>query len=272
LSDLGDERNSLEARVQTLRLEPIQLPALNTIPPYLASLARAVERGSDLIPEITSVTREFGFDTLTYWASTRSTALAEGRTYEITTRLSGWSLRYDDMAYVEIDPRISAVLNQTLPVAWNQETWRGRTPAVDAFLDDAATFGIGSGVCVPIHDHYFGLVRVDFDSILGTVDAISETVIDDTLGPLSLIARFLHDVMALAIKRNEIRSRNFGIRLSQRELECLALAARSMTVDSELGLTRRIANLHFDSILAKLGCLNRDEAVAYALKKGLVAL
>ncbi len=259
--------------MQTLCLGPVQLPASSALPLYLASIARAVERGTDLIPEITSLAHQFGFDSLTYWTSTCSTVIVEARTYEVTTRPPEWAVRYDDMAYVEIDPRLGAVLDQALPVVWDQSTWRGRTPAVDAFLDDAATFGIGSGLCVPIHDASIGVARVDFESMAQTVDPIRRTAIDKALGPLSMIARFLHDVLVIAVRVGELQSRNYGSPLSPRELECLASAAPGLAIEriaSELSLTERIAKLHLCSIHAKLGSVNLEEAVAYVLKKRLI--
>ena len=61
--------------------------------------------------------------------------------------------------------------------------------------------------------------------------------------------------------------------LNERECQCLArttcgLALRQIA--SELNIDVIIANMHFNSIRAKLGCLTTNEAVAYAIKSGLV--
>ncbi len=247
------------------------MPGASHLPPYIMPIARAAELGADLMPEITSVVHQFGFSSFTYWAATRSTLIFEGRTYEVTTRPSEWATRYDDKAYVEIDPRIGAALAQTLPVIWERRTWSGRAQSVDAFLDDAAKFGIGSGVCIPIHDPSFGVGRFDFDSETQHMNIARQGEIKEALGDFSLIGRFLHDLFATAIKRNDLPSRSIGMPLSEREQECLDLATRGLTTDQlarQLGIDLWMVNIHFDSIRAKLGCANRDEAIAYALKKG----
>ena len=224
------------------------------------------------MPEITSLVRRFEFDSFTYWAATRTTLLVEGRLYEFSTLQPDWSLRYDGLGYCEIDPRICAVLTQTLPVVWDRSTWRGQNAEVDGFLDDAASFGIGSGVCIPVHDASFGMARFDFEATNREPDAKRNVEIKNVLGELSVAARFLHDLFVVAIRRNELRSRFLGMPLNKRERECLTLVARGLTlpqVGSQLNMDVRALSTHLDSIRAKLGCLNANEAVAYSLKSGL---
>lgn len=253
-----------------LRFGPMQLLDTSAYPRELWPFVRAAELGEDLIPAIMSVAHRFGFDSFTYWAATRSTPVVEGRLYELTTLPEGWPLRYDERAYVESDPRVDMGLHQTLPFAWDGGIWRGRTAGVDSFLDDAATFGVGNGVCVPIHEPSFGVARIDFDSARSTVDASRRGAIAEALGPLSVFARVVHNVISIAAIRNELPTRNYGSPLSPRELECLASTMRGLDVECALGLTKGIAKLHFDSIRSKIGCLKCDEAVAYVLKRRLL--
>jgi DNA-binding CsgD family transcriptional regulator len=61
--------------------------------------------------------------------------------------------------------------------------------------------------------------------------------------------------------------------LSRRELQCLAMAARGLTSDDmayKLGISPRTIRFHFTSIYAKLAALNRQEAVAIAVKNRLI--
>lgn len=62
-------------------------------------------------------------------------------------------------------------------------------------------------------------------------------------------------------------------RLSDRERQCLTMAARGLTSDDmayKLGITERTVRFHFSSIRSKLGAANRQEAVAKAIKGGLI--
>jgi DNA-binding CsgD family transcriptional regulator len=60
--------------------------------------------------------------------------------------------------------------------------------------------------------------------------------------------------------------------LTERESECLALAANGMTsgdISVKLGISERTANFHFGNIISKLQVLNRGEAIARAVALGL---
>jgi DNA-binding CsgD family transcriptional regulator len=63
------------------------------------------------------------------------------------------------------------------------------------------------------------------------------------------------------------------MRLSAREIECLRLAASGFTTEmiaKKLGIAARTAQFHFDSIRSKLGATNRQEAIARAVREGLI--
>ena len=103
--------------MQTLRLKPVQLPGAEALPPFLGSLARIAAEGGDVVAEIRELVLHFKFSSFTYWAATRSTSLVEGRLYELSTLNPVWARHYDNKAYIEVDPRVDAVLNQSLPLA-----------------------------------------------------------------------------------------------------------------------------------------------------------
>jgi len=63
--------------------------------------------------------------------------------------------------------------------------------------------------------------------------------------------------------------------LSQRERQCLQMAARGLTsadIGTKLGITARTANFHFSNVISKLGVLNRHEAIARAVSTGMISL
>jgi LuxR family transcriptional activator of bioluminescence operon len=64
-----------------------------------------------------------------------------------------------------------------------------------------------------------------------------------------------------------------GAPLSNRERECLALAAQGQTskdIGVKLGISERTVHFHFDSIRSKLQAVNRQEAVAKAISQGVI--
>jgi DNA-binding CsgD family transcriptional regulator len=61
--------------------------------------------------------------------------------------------------------------------------------------------------------------------------------------------------------------------LSPREAQCLEMAANGMTsadIAIKLGIKPRTANFHFGRIVNKLGVLNRKEAIAMGIARGLI--
>ena len=70
-------------------------------------------------------------------------------------------------------------------------------------------------------------------------------------------------------------SRMKGAPLSQRERQVLRLLAGGRTTDyvgNQLGITARTVQFHLGSIRAKLDAATREEAVALAVKTGVIAL
>ena len=118
----------------------------------MVPLVRAAECGFDLIFEVESIIRHFGFDSFMYGVAVSAQPDNDSCIYAFTTLPMEWVIRYDQKAYIEVDPRIAQAWDRTLPVIWDQTTMRGRNPAADAFLDDALAYGIASGVCMPLHD------------------------------------------------------------------------------------------------------------------------
>jgi DNA-binding CsgD family transcriptional regulator len=66
-----------------------------------------------------------------------------------------------------------------------------------------------------------------------------------------------------------------GHPLSEREISCLQYAAHGMTsvdIGLKLGIAARTANFHFTNLICKLGALNRHEAIATAVARGIIDL
>ncbi len=63
--------------------------------------------------------------------------------------------------------------------------------------------------------------------------------------------------------------------ITLRERQCLDLASNGMTsadIGVKLGIAERTVNFHFGNVFAKLGVLNRAEAIAQAWAKQLLPL
>jgi DNA-binding CsgD family transcriptional regulator len=261
--------------LQSLTLGQTKVATRGYIPPLLAPLVSAAESGRDLVPVIQSITRSFGFDTFMYGMCTSVRPDHESRMFVFTTAPMEWVSTYDQKAYIEVDPRILLLWDSTLPLVWDQRTVRGGGSRSDAFLDDALRFGIGSGVCMPLGDVMGTRVIVALNSAIPEIDEYRRLAISRNLGEIVLLAHYFHELFMMAIVRRGTQPRFAGRPLSERERECLTLTARGMTTEDialKLGIGSRTVQFHFDSIRSKLAAANRQEAVARAIKEGLISL
>src|SRR5690242_13837918 len=106
--------------LQTLRLGPMRIEGSGTLPPMLSPIKQAAETGSDLVPQIELLTRQFGFDSFTYQAAMSLDPSQENRLFEFTTLPAMWAMRYDQHSYVEVDPRVTGTWDRTVPMLWDQ--------------------------------------------------------------------------------------------------------------------------------------------------------
>lgn len=260
--------------MESLHLGQAKIATWSFIPPFLVPLVKAAECGKDLVPEIQSITRSFGFDTFTYGMSTSVRPDHESRMFVFTTAPPEWVAQYDQKAYIEVDPRILLLWDSTLPLVWDQRTFRGGGSRTEAFLDDAMNHGIASGVCMPLGDEVGTRVIIALNSTVSEIDECRQLDISRNLGDIVLYAHYFHELFMKAIVRRGTQPRIVGRPLSDRERECLTLAARGLTTEDiamKLGIGSRTVQFHFDAIRSKLAAANRQEAVARAIREGLIS-
>ena len=260
--------------LQSLHLSSPAIDPSRIVPPMMVPLVRAAECGFDLISEVQSITRHFGFDTFMYGVAVSVLPDNDSCMYAFTTMSMEWVMRYDQRAYIEVDPRIADTWDRTAPLVWDQTTWRGRSPAVDAFLDDAEAHGTASGMCMPLHDALGTRRLIVMNSSTPVLSATRREAIARNLGDMLVFANYFHEIFMKAVVARKIPPRAAGMKLSARELECLTLAAKGLTTEAiskRLGIVASTAQFHFNSIRSKLGAANRQEAIARAVRDGLIS-
>ncbi|MDQ2915999.1 MAG: LuxR C-terminal-related transcriptional regulator, partial [Pseudomonadota bacterium] len=140
-------------------------------------------------------------------------------------------------------------------------------------LDDAARFGVCSGVAVSFRDPDHGRVLVAVNSPITPVDKARKQFVARQLGEIMLLAMSFHDFFMAHLVDHEPALMVRVSPLSSREAQCLEMAANGMTsadIALKLGITSRTANFHFGNIVTKLGVLNRKEAIAVGIARGLI--
>ena len=242
------------------------------VPPLLESLVAAASRGKELAPYVRSIVESFGFDSFEYGASPALRPDRHGANYVYTT-IPEWTMHYDRMGYVEADPRIFLTCRSSIPMMWDQSNVGGLGPEVDAFLDDARRHGIASGVSYMWHIPFDANVVVALNSRVEVNDDIRTKAITRNLSDISMFGRYFHELFMVPALASGKPPAAPVRPLSNRERECLALAANGMTtkdISHKLDISSRTVQFHFDKIYSKLGASNRQEAVARAVQTGIV--
>jgi DNA-binding CsgD family transcriptional regulator len=207
-----------------------------------------------------------------------STALRPGQdslVFFFTNAPLNWVRCYDREAYIEVDPRIEYGVASTLPHIWDQSTEGDKSPRVDAFLRDAASFGICSGVSFLLPDTQRASVIMCLNSKLRVVDDERRAMLVSNFGTMLTFGYYFHELFMRHVVDAGMPSRLEGAPLTARERECLTMAARGLTTDDiaeRLGIKPRTAQFHFDSIRTKLAVATRHEAIARAVHARLIVL
>lgn len=251
----------------------VKLRPYNFVPPFLEALVNAATDGKDLLPFVETITKYLGFDSFMYGATGTPKPDHEAVSFVYTTLPKEWVRRYDERAYIEVDPRINLTWDSAFPLVWDQTNIRGMDPGSDAFLDDAMRYGIASGISFMFHGPHNSHVVVALNSTVPVCDAVRDEVVVRNLPLVLMFGNYFHEIFMRSVIEKGLAPRSAGVPLSQRERECLELAANGQTTDDiahKLDIRHRTVQFHFDSIRTKLGAANRQEAIAMAMRNGVI--
>lgn len=165
------------------------------------------------------------------------------------------------------DPVSQHCKRYSTPIIWDQETYL--RCGLGEKWEEQAAFGYRAGMAVVQHlpggKHF--MIGVDRDQPV-PADA---TVQQRMAGDLSLFATFAQEAAMLLLLPSVLEAP--AVRLSTRELEVLKWAAEGKTaweVGQILGISDQTVTRHITTAMHKLGCVNKVQAVARALRLGLV--
>jgi LuxR family transcriptional regulator, quorum-sensing system regulator LasR len=252
---------------------PTTLERATYVPPFLEPLADAIRRGAALEPPTRAIVSKFGFDSFMYGATAAPYPHQESKSYVFTTLPRAWVQRYDQQAYIEVDPRVKRASETSLPLLWDQASERGKGHRIDSFLVDAAAHGVGSGVAFGAHDLRTGVVLVALNSSNAAISVDRRAEILRDLGNILLFGLYFHEVFMSGLVQQGVAPRSQGAPLTSREYQCLTHAARGLTssdIARRLEIAERTVEFHFAAIRSKLSAANRQEAVAKAIAAGLI--
>jgi LuxR family quorum-sensing transcriptional regulator LasR len=251
----------------------VALEGSRFFPPILSPLINAAKGGEPLEPIVAAIIRMFGFDSFMYATSLSPRRGQEAISYVFTTLPREWVIRYDQMAYIEADPRVLYTFDSAIPFVWDQESERGKSTAIDAFLDDARSHGVASGVSFVIYSPVGGHVLVAFNSAQPEIDDLRRFEISRNLGDMVLLGLYFHELFMKTVVERGLPPKFQGAPLSPQEKRCLALSAHGYTsrrIASVLKISERTVELYFSQLRAKLNVTTRQEAVGKAIEERII--
>lgn len=258
--------------LKLLALGNANVRAGQPLPTLIAPLVDAAQRGQDLSSRIAAVIASFGFDSFEY-AVTAAAARDRPTMHYAYTTVPEWVRHYQERGYRDADPRVFVTSRSAIPLIWDQSSVGAYGARVDAFLADARAHGIASGVSLSWHGPDDTEVVIALNSPTPYNDDVRYYAITRNLSDVMMFAHYFHDVFAVPAMRLSDTDTLELPALSRRERECLSLAAQGMTtknISAVLNVSARTVQLEFERICSKYGAANRREAIALAVKAGIV--
>lgn len=189
----------------------------------------------------------------------------------ISSYPKSWTSRYFGLKYQQLDPVI-----RRARVEHGLFSWGGgaSSPAGNReqrrFFEEAMTFGIKSGITVPIRAG-FGQTAA-FTLATDQTSAVTERFVRESADLLQLVGVYFHTHASTRLRVQSGPSSSHNV-LTQRERQCLAWAAQGKTVvDIALLINTapRTVTFHLANVRRKLNTASIAQSVAEAMRRGLL--
>ncbi|MDQ6867883.1 MAG: LuxR family transcriptional regulator [Pseudomonadota bacterium] len=176
-----------------------------------------------------------------------------------------WANRYASRGYVAHDATIRRLKSSAEPFLWSELAPYVRDDlSARRVMDEATEFNLKEGLTLPLQ-------TLDRQTLLFSLGGRHVEINSDTRGVLTLVANY---AISRAIMLNPKSNEKAAVVLSPREREALQWASEGKG-DWEIGEVMNIsehgADKHMRSVRTKLGVINRTQAVAEAIRRGLIA-
>ncbi|RUV97318.1 LuxR family transcriptional regulator [Mesorhizobium sp. M5C.F.Ca.IN.020.14.1.1] len=176
-----------------------------------------------------------------------------------------WQERYSRMGYAKIDPLIKKGRKEAGAFRWS-EVYTDESITEDGrrVLDEAATFGLRTGVTVPLHG------PADSFRFMSFAQATDCELQNRAITYLQMAALRFH---LRVVKLGTPTEPEQIYKLSAREIECIYWVSKgksSWEIGTILGRSRNTIDFHLKNVMRKLDATSRTVAVVKALKLGII--
>ncbi|RWI72003.1 MAG: LuxR family transcriptional regulator [Mesorhizobium sp.] len=174
-----------------------------------------------------------------------------------------WQERYSRKGYAKIDPLIKKGRKEAGAFRWS-EVYTDKSITEDGrrVLDEAATFGLRSGVTVPLHGPAYSFRFLNFAQS-------SDCELQNRAITYLQMAALRFHLMVTKLDTTTASEYN----LSEREIECIDLVSKgksSWEIGVMLEVSQYTVDFHLKNVMRKLDSTSRTLAAVKALKLGII--
>lgn len=181
---------------------------------------------------------------------------------------SDWRNKYDAEKMGHFDPAIRHCMSKSVPLILSPDIFSTRKQK--QIYEEASSYGIRSGVTLPIHGAKGELGILHFVSDTKPGRHVQQAT-SRHLPELSYFRDFIFETAARFMQSSSLDEPTTP--LTRRELECLKWSVggkSSWTIAQILRCSEATVNFHFNNIRRKLKAATRQEAAIRAIRMGLV--
>lgn len=181
-----------------------------------------------------------------------------------------WTDRYFALSYQNLDPVVLRAAREQDVFGWGEGGKPAGTAEQRRFFEEATTFGIRSGITVPIQGGFGDIAAFTLAS--AEPMAIIERLGAERKATIRLVGLYFHAHLTARLD-NPVAMID-KVALTQRELQCLAWTARGKTVADVavlVGIKPRTVVFHLENARRKLHASSIAQCVASALRGGLLS-
>lgn len=230
-----------------------------------ADAIQTARRDDEFERVATRVTQRIGFRWFAYLR------IVEDAPKLISSYPKSWTGRYFDLHYEQLDPVVRRARIEHDLFSWGAgASTPSGTREQRKFFEEATTFGIESGITVPIRGG-FGRMAA-FTLATDDRNMRPERLVAKSKDVVQLLGLYFHTHVAARLGTECDQPDANGV-LTQRERQCLAWAARGKTVADTavlVAIAPRTVVFHLDNARRKLGATSIAQCVAEALRRRLL--
>jgi DNA-binding CsgD family transcriptional regulator len=191
--------------------------------------------------------------------------LAKQDVYILTTYTDEWVHQYVSKGYVKIDPVIQLGLRGIMPLDWRD--LRDENATTKRFFGESREFGLGrQGLTIPMRGAHGEIAMFSLNVDMSDRQWAREK--RSLIRDFSVLAYHFHNRV---LEQYGVQEQD--IKLSSKEIEVLKWSAQgkgNQDIADILRISHRTVKFHLECARAKLNTLNTTQAVARAIRLGLI--